>query len=120
QLFLNLFLNAIEAMETGGEVLIHISRQELRGAPWVVVELTDSGPGIPDSVTARIFDPFFTTKARGSGLGLAICRSIVDAHRGVIHAKQRADRAGTTVTVEFPVVAVAVLPSITEEKVLHH
>src|SRR5262249_49412087 len=118
QLFLNLLLNAIEAMGSGGRVVIKISRQELRSTTWVVTEITDSGPGIPESVRARIFDPFFTTKPRGSGLGLAICRSIVDAHRGVIHAKERTDQPGTTVTVELPVMADA--SYLAEEKVLNH
>jgi PAS domain S-box-containing protein len=117
QLFLNLFLNAIEAMGSGGELLIQISRQELRGAPWVVAEVTDSGPGIPDSVRTRIFDPFFTTKPRGSGLGLAICRSIVDAHRGAIRAKNRTDRVGTAIIVELPVTSD--VPFQAEEKALH-
>jgi signal transduction histidine kinase len=103
QLFLNLFLNAIEAMGLGGELLVRISRQDLHGASWVVVEVADTGPGIPDHVKARVFDPFFTTKSGGSGLGLAICRSIVDAHRGAIRVEDRRDTTGTLVIVQLPV-----------------
>jgi len=66
------------------------------------VQVSDTGPGIPDAIRGKIFEPFFSTKARGSGLGLAICRSITDAHRGTI-AVQAADHGeGTTVIVTFP------------------
>jgi signal transduction histidine kinase len=102
QLFLNLFLNALEAMGTGGELSISAYRRTTHGAPWIITEVTDTGPGIPDSVKAHIFDPFFSTKDRGSGLGLAICRGITDAHRGLIRADSGADRGGTTIRVEFP------------------
>jgi len=117
QLFLNLFLNAIEAMGSGGELLIHVSRKELRGEQWVAAEVSDTGPGIPESEKTNIFNPFFTTKPRGSGLGLAICRGITDAHRGAIRAENRTDRSGATVVVEFPA---NVDPSlVAEERVLH-
>jgi PAS domain S-box-containing protein len=102
QLFLNLFLNAIEAMGPGGELSIQVSRRDLRGDQWIVAEVSDNGPGIPDSVRANVFNPFFTTKPRGSGLGLAICRGIVDAHKGTIRANNRLDRSGTVLVVEFP------------------
>ena len=117
QLFLNLFLNAIEAMGSRGELLIRVSRQDLRGAQWVVAEVIDSGPGIPDSVKTRIFDPFFTTKPRGSGLGLAICRGIADAHRGAIRAENRTDRPGAKVIVELPVTSDVSINA--REKALH-
>jgi len=102
QLFLNLLLNAIEAMGSGGQIAIQVSRRDRQGSNWIVVEVSDSGPGIPESVRTSIFDPFFTTKAQGSGLGLAICRGITDAHRGTIRADNRADRPGTIIVVEFP------------------
>lgn len=114
QLFLNLFLNAIEAMGPGGELAIQVSTKELRGEPWVVSEVADTGSGIPDSVKTNIFDPFFTTKPRGTGLGLAICRGIADAHRGTIRAEQRTDRSGTKIVVEFP--ANLEMPFNAEEK----
>lgn len=103
QLFLNLLFNAIEAMGVGGEVTVHVSRRELQAGQRIVVEVSDTGPGIPDSLKTNIFDPFFTTKALGSGLGLAICRSITDAHRGVIRAENRTDRSGAIIAVEFPI-----------------
>jgi PAS domain S-box-containing protein len=102
QLFLNIFLNAVEAMGTAGTLSVRVSRRELQGATWVVVDVSDSGSGIPESFRARIFDPFFTTKPTGSGLGLAICRGITDAHRGTIRATQNPDTSGTTISVELP------------------
>jgi len=117
QLFLNLLLNSIEAMVSGGEITVRLARKDLHGSPWIVVEVSDSGPGIPESVRGSVFDPFFTTKPRGTGLGLAICRGITDAHRGTIRAENRTDRSGTIFTVEFPVSSEA--PSLAEEKALH-
>ena len=64
--------------------------------------VTDTGPGIPESIRAKIFEPFFTTKTRGSGLGLAICRSIADAHKGTLRAETPSLGTGTTILVEFP------------------
>ncbi len=103
QLFLNLFLNAIEAMGTEGVLTVRITRKHTQGASWIVVDVSDTGPGISDSVAANIFDPFFTTKARGSGLGLTICRGITDAHRGTIRAEPNPEGRGTTIVVELPI-----------------
>jgi PAS domain S-box-containing protein len=102
QLFLNLLLNAVEAMTPGGQLSIAIVRLQRQGQSWIQVAVTDTGPGIPDAIRSRIFEPFFTTKSRGSGLGLAICRSIADAHRGSIRAEAAVPGGGTTVLVEFP------------------
>jgi signal transduction histidine kinase/MFS family permease len=103
QLFLNLFLNAIEAMGNEGALTVRITRKHTQGQSWIVVDVSDTGPGISDSVAANIFDPFFTTKVRGSGLGLTICRGITDAHRGTIRAERNQDSSGTTIVVELPV-----------------
>ena len=104
QLFLNLFMNAIDAMEPGGELSIHLAIRETSGSSsLVVVEVADSGTGIPDSIVTQIFDPFFSSKPGGSGLGLAICRSIADAHRARIRARNNVNLKGATFTVEFPV-----------------
>jgi signal transduction histidine kinase len=102
QLFLNLFINALEAMGRDGELTVRVSRKRLQEETWIIAEVADTGPGIPESIRADIFNPFFTTKPRGSGLGLAICRGIVDAHRGTIRAEARHDRRGTVIIVEFP------------------
>jgi signal transduction histidine kinase len=107
QLFLNLFLNAIEAMGADGIITVRITRKHHQGMPWIVVDVSDTGPGIADTVAANIFDPFFTTKSRGSGLGLTICRGITDAHRGTIRAERNAGGQGTTIVVELPVPSAA-------------
>ena len=107
QLFLNLFLNAIEAMGTDGTLTVRITRRHSQGLPLIVVDVSDTGPGISDTVAANIFDPFFTTKARGSGLGLTICRGIADAHRGTIRAERNLAGPGTVIVVELPVPSAA-------------
>jgi PAS domain S-box-containing protein len=117
QLFLNLLLNSIEAMGPGGQVSVEVSRKDRHGDQWIVVEVSDTGPGIPESVKANIFNPFFTTKPRGTGLGLAICRGIMDAHRGAIRAENQTGNSGTTIVVEFP--AAAAVHLYHEEKTVH-
>ena len=102
QLFLNIFQNALEAMGSDGERSIRVARTHSSGSAWILVEVSDTGPGMPESVKTHVFDPFFTTKATGSGLGLAICRSIVDAHRGTIRAENNSVSSGTTIIVELP------------------
>jgi PAS domain S-box-containing protein len=104
QLFLNIFQNALEAMGQGGELQIRIARTQSSGPSSIVIEVSDTGPGMPDSVRTHVFEPFFTTKPTGSGLGLAICRSIVDAHRGTIRAENNRVPPGTTIIVELPAV----------------
>lgn len=116
QLCLNLFLNAIEAMGPGGELIVHVYRRSLLHSQWVVMTVSDTGPGIPDSIKASVFDPFFTTKQRGSGLGLAICRGIADANRGSIRTENRTDRPGAVMIVEFP--AAPDPATLADEKVL--
>ena len=109
QLFLNLLLNSIEAMGHGGTIRVQVTQRDSQGFAWVVVKVSDTGPGIPDTVRSHIFDPFFTTKPRGSGLGLAICRGITDAHRGTIRADMNANSThGTTISIEFPAVEDAI------------
>jgi signal transduction histidine kinase len=102
QLFLNILQNALEAMGPGGELSIRVARTQSSGSTWILVEVSDTGPGMPESVKTHVFDPFFTTKPTGSGLGLAICRSIVDAHRGTIRAENNTNSSGTTIVVELP------------------
>jgi PAS domain S-box-containing protein len=102
QLFLNIFQNALEAMGSGGEISIRIARTQSASPSWILLEISDTGPGMPDSVKSHVFEPFFTTKPTGSGLGLAICRSIVDAHRGSIRAENNRAQRGTTILVELP------------------
>ncbi len=96
-LFLNLLLNAAQAMEGRGE--IHVRVGCARGR--CTVEILDQGPGIPREIAARVFEPFFTTKSQGTGLGLAIARRVVEDHEGSIHIGS-GPRGGTLVRVELP------------------
>lgn len=89
QVLLNLALNAFDAQETGGAVIFR-TRQEDSGA---VVEVEDTGGGIPPEALERVFDPFFTTKEKGSGLGLSIAYKIVTQHEGKLVAMNTKDGA---------------------------
>ena len=103
QLFLNLCLNAIQAMEPGGELTVRVVDLSEGGGKTLIVEVADTGPGIPEALLGTVFDPFVTTKPHGTGLGLAICRGIADAHHARLGARNNVGRPGCTFTVEFPV-----------------
>jgi len=105
QVFLNLFTNAADAMPVGGRLTPRVRPGALPGGvPAVVIEVTDTGAGIPAELLSRVFDPFFTTKeeGKGTGLGLAICRRIVDQHRGTLEVESVLGQ-GTTVRLTLPV-----------------
>lgn len=103
QVFLNLLLNASQAMPEGGAIEIVASwvkgRTELDGS--IEVAVSDTGPGIPQELREKIFDPFFTTKANGIGLGLSLAKKVVEQHQGVIDVRDR-HGSGTTVTIRLP------------------
>jgi PAS domain S-box-containing protein len=103
QLFMNLCLNAIQAMSPGGELTVRVADLSEGGGSTLLVEVADTGPGIPEHLLTTVFDPFVTTKPHGTGLGLAICRSITDAHHAQLSVKNNVGRPGCTFTVEFPV-----------------
>ena len=84
QVVLNILLNAIEAMPTGGTLEIDIEKAQRIGREMTRVEIKDTGIGIAPEDQARIFDPFFTTKAKGVGLGLSNVKKIIEAHDGII------------------------------------
>jgi PAS domain S-box-containing protein len=93
QVFMNLMLNAIDAMkDTGGKLTIS-SRLTPEGQ--LVVSISDTGVGLPAENTGRIFDAFHTTKPQGTGMGLAITRSIVEAHGGRVWATANQDAGAT-------------------------
>jgi PAS domain S-box-containing protein len=102
QLFLNLFVNAIEAMEPGGALSIRLTNRENRKRQSILIEIADTGPGIPEHLLGKIFDPFVTTKQQGSGLGLSICRGIAAAHRATLRAQNNPNGRGATFLLEFP------------------
>jgi two-component system, NtrC family, sensor kinase len=104
QVFLNLFLNAKDAMAGGG-----ILRVTTMNGPGVSVRVTDTGSGIAPEHISRIYDPFFTTKTavkegqqRGTGLGLSVTYGIIQEHAGKIQVES-APGEGTTFHLEFPV-----------------
>jgi signal transduction histidine kinase len=102
QSLLALMINAVEAMPDGGR--LRISTAEAVDDPgWVLLSVSDSGPGIPDEVRDRIFDPFFSTKieTKGVGLGLAVVYGIVRRHGGTISIDSTPD-TGATFTVRLP------------------
>lgn len=105
QVFLNLIVNASDAMPRGGTLTLR-ARAAALGAdqPAVVLEFTDTGTGIPPENLSKIMEPFFTTKeaGKGTGLGLAICRRIAQEHRGTIDITSELGK-GTTVRVMLPV-----------------
>lgn len=104
QLFLNLFMNALEAMESEGELTVQLQQRTRYGTSTISAKISDTGGGIPEALLGKIFDPFVTTKPRGSGLGLAICRRITDAHGATIRADNNADGRGCSITIVFPAV----------------
>ena len=103
QVFLNLFLNAKDAMAEGGTLRIATSNGEA-----VSVKVSDTGNGIPQEHIQRIYDPFFTTKAapregqgKGTGLGLSVTYGIIQEHAGKIRVESNPG-AGTTFYLDFP------------------
>jgi PAS domain S-box-containing protein len=103
QVILNLIVNAVDAMsgvsEGTRELFIGTADDAQNG---VLIEVRDSGPGLPPESLERVFDAFYTTKAAGMGMGLSICRSIIEAHGGRIWAS-RAAGPGATVQFTLPV-----------------
>jgi len=105
QVFLNVFLNAIDAMPDGGTLSIRVREEKQTG--FVSVAITDSGNGIPAHILGSIFAPFFTTKptGKGTGLGLAVSQGIIEKHGGSIEVHSKVGE-GTTFTIHLPIVAV--------------
>lgn len=107
QVFLNIMINAIQAMPYGGELGLGIGLvrglQPEKARNWVRITISDTGHGIPQKDVERVFDPFFTTKgSKGTGLGLSLCQRIMDDHRGKIEINTR-EGAGTTCSIYLPI-----------------
>lgn len=98
RVFINIILNALQAMYPGGMLRIRTARATARR---VMVRISDTGAGIPPAILKRIFDPFFTTKSQGAGLGLSISRTILEKHRATITCDSR-EGEGTTFTIHIP------------------
>jgi signal transduction histidine kinase len=105
QVFTNLFMNACEAMgDQGGDLSVRLHPSVEKAGEGVVVEIEDSGPGVPPELKEQIFNPFVTTRKSGVGLGLAIVSKIVDAHGGSLKLVSEPGH-GACFRVEFPVAA---------------
>ncbi|MFQ5736021.1 MAG: ATP-binding protein [Thermodesulfobacteriota bacterium] len=102
QLFLNMFLNSLDAMDEGGLMYVKTRINGGRGKSFLEVEVSDTGRGIDPEYFDRIFDPFFTTRERGTGLGLAIVATVVHAHDGFIDVSSEPGE-GTTFVISLPV-----------------
>jgi PAS domain S-box-containing protein len=106
QVFLNLFLNAIQAMPTGGELKIEANPILSTSAEgfkqnFIKVVISDTGRGIPPHIVHKIFDPFFTTKPKGVGLGLSITYQIIKKHGGTIKVESQWEK-GTSFIINLP------------------
>lgn len=97
QVFLNLAINALQAMPSGGVLTVRTRRR----GPWVEVAVTDTGEGISREVLPHVFDPYFTTRSGGVGLGLAIAHRIIEGHQGTIDIDSEVGR-GTAMVVRLP------------------
>jgi signal transduction histidine kinase len=96
QALLNIIINAIQAMPSGGSLKCLLGRS---GA-FATIAVEDTGPGIPPEVRSRIFDPFYTTRQGGTGLGLYLTQRIVSEHKGYINVESQG--SGTTFTIGLP------------------
>jgi signal transduction histidine kinase len=106
QVFLNLFLNAIQAMPNGGDLSIQVyplvsSGPEGMAQRFIRILISDTGKGIPANLINRVFDPFFTTKPKGIGLGLSIAYQIIKKHEGTIQVQSEWEK-GTTFDIRLP------------------
>jgi len=104
QVFINIFINATEAMKGRGTITITTTTGSGKdGGPCVEAAITDTGTGIPEEIIKNVLDPFFTTKrdSGGTGLGLSVTKEIIDRHRGSIAINSKKG-AGTTVTITLP------------------
>ncbi len=102
QVYLNLFLNSIEAMPMGGTLTIRLYTVWKDTGRFIYVDVADTGIGIPQKDLQWLLNPFFSTKVEGSGLGLTIARDIVVEHGGQIHIESKPNY-GTTISTDYPV-----------------
>jgi PAS domain S-box-containing protein len=98
QVLMNVVQNSVEAVDEGGDIAI---RSSVRG-DWILVTISDDGPGIPQELVSKVFNPFFTTKKEGTGLGLCISKRIIDEHRDSTLQLSTEKDSGTTVKISLP------------------
>ena len=102
QVVLNLVVNGIDAMSNTPSENRTISIRTSRVGEFAELSVSDRGPGIPEDKLKEVFDPFVTSKAEGMGMGLSIARTIIEAHHGLIWAKNR-DHGGATFRIKLPI-----------------
>ena len=118
QCFQNLIQNSIEAMPRGGELNIRLGEKQITPLEEsIMVEISDTGYGIPREIQEKIFNPFFTSKEKGTGLGLSLVKKIISLHHGKIEFESEVNQ-GTTFRIYLPTRPPRQMPSETiEEKV---
>jgi len=102
EVFINIIINAIHAMEKGGNLTLQTQYVQEMIPKTINITISDAGKGIPKEVLPKVFDPFFSTKTVGSGLGLTGAREILKRHNGSISIRSEVGK-GTTVTVKLAV-----------------
>jgi len=98
----NLMVNACEAMDQGGSIVIHEEASTEPSSRVAVIRMIDNGPGIPEAIRNKVFEPFFTTKEEGTGLGLSIASRIIEEHGGWLDV-QSEENEGTTFIITLPI-----------------
>ena len=101
QVLLNLIINSMQAMPDGGTITLTLDAQLRESGPVAVVELSDTGTGIPDNIRDRIFDSFLSGRPGGTGLGLAIAKRVLNSHYGDL-TLVTSSPAGTTMRLTLP------------------
>lgn len=104
QLYINLIVNAADAMPKGGTLTIRVHKEMREGKQTMTIDFIDTGTGIPSDQLPKIMEPFFTTKpeGKGTGLGLSICRRVVEEHAGTIEVASEVGK-GTRISVKLPI-----------------
>jgi len=104
EVFVNLVINACEAIGTGqnGKITVHETTSDATEGPKAVIRIHDNGPGVPEAIRQKIFQPFFTTKDEGTGLGLSIAYRIIGEHRGRLEVRS-IEGEGATFIITLPV-----------------
>ncbi len=98
QAFLNILINAMQAMPDGGDIGVRVTSDD----DFVAIEFEDQGPGFSSDLEEKIWDPFFTTKEKGTGLGLGIVKNIIESHNGSIQMTNRSS-GGARVSIRLPI-----------------
>lgn len=100
QVFVNVIKNAIEAMQSGGQLIIQVKYKNRRK---ILIRFIDQGSGIPKERLPKLGEPFYSTKKKGTGLGIMMCYKIVEAHHGEIFIKSKVNK-GTTIDIILPAI----------------